>query len=76
MQNMARHVHIFFGLKLGAQLSVTESSSIIIKKKLTYSDLYHLAEVATKVERGEIVLPKSSNSSVTGLRQIPDLLTS
>lgn len=42
---------IFFGLKLGTWLPVTETSSIVIKKKLAYSDLYHLADVATKVER-------------------------
>lgn len=73
---VTRHVHISSGLKLVAQLPITGSTSIITKKKLMYSDLYHLADVATKDERGKIIWPRPSSSLVTGLRQISDLLTS
>lgn len=76
LPNTPRHVHVVFDLKLGVQLPVTESSRIIIKKKLTESDLCHLADVVTKIERGKIIWPRSFSSLVTGLRQIPDLLPS
>lgn len=47
--NMLSPAHVFFGLKLGAQLPVTPPSSITTEKKLAYSDVCHLTEVATEV---------------------------
>lgn len=77
LPNTPCRVHVLFGLKLGAQLPVTQSPSVTAEKKLACSDVYHLTEVvATKIERGTIIWPRSSSLLVTDVRQIPGFLTS